>query len=647
MVRSGHPEKQAIAAAFSNAGRAKGGNDSGMDFLQNLKGFFRNFVDWISEEEGEGEHATDALPEATARAAGVALITPAGKILFLKRGDQGDHPGTWCFPGGGCEEGEMPEQTAIRETHEEIGDCALDSMSEFDDQVDNDGHGFTTFIQPVAEDFKPMLNDEHTEAKWCGLDELPEPLHPGVKGTIDRALKAAHDVMFKKVPGGTSPTVNLTPLLKREAKLTDVTPQQLQEQKNQPVVNTAQDEWSDEARAAAAEARKNHSAALEKRGWKAVKQNGETSLHRNKAHPGYTITHSGNGDWQHHKVTPTRQKIKLGSGWGVRQELGAHLDKFHGRKAGDAHDAVDPTGKLSKTTRTDIDSTQHREDMPEDAFLLPASRKYPVKEKEDGVWKYTRNLLLAASRRARMEGRADLASRADSIRAREFGAESKLSGAQDTVLAMDWRGCSALGDVGGTAIEMAFDRDTKREYDEDGRLHVKRSVIAKACVSPYWGREIPEYEELGLDPNKEYKLYRDPNELAKSVETFNRLPIVDSHKEIDANNHAANSRLVIGATGDSAEFEAPYLYNNLVFWPKEAIKEIETNKKRELSPGYRFKAVMTPGTTPEGERFDGRMTRIKGSHLAKVEQGRQGKDVTVGDATPVSRSRSSWLSLYP
>jgi len=81
-------------------------------------------------------------------------------------------------------------------------------------------------------------------------------------------------------------------------------------------------------------------------------------------------------------------------------------------------------GKLSQTERKKIGETgsSKREDMPRSVFLKPSERKYPVKEKRDGVWEYDRELLLAAARRARMEGDDDLAREADKIRECEFGA---------------------------------------------------------------------------------------------------------------------------------------------------------------------------------------------------------------------------------
>jgi 8-oxo-dGTP pyrophosphatase MutT (NUDIX family) len=55
----------------------------------------------------------------------IPLIAEAGawRVLFTRRTDQVEsHKGQVSFPGGGCDDGETtPEQTALREAHEEIG----------------------------------------------------------------------------------------------------------------------------------------------------------------------------------------------------------------------------------------------------------------------------------------------------------------------------------------------------------------------------------------------------------------------------------------------------------------------------------------------------------------------------------------------
>jgi len=182
----------------------------------------------------------------------------------------------------------------------------------------------------------------------------------------------------------------------------------------------------------------------------------------------------------------------------------------------------------------------------------------------------------------------------------------------------------------GQDAAFAFDRASVRRTDKDGRLHLETTNISKANVCPYLGREIPGWYELGLDPNKIYKLYRDKDELAKAAPTFNNLPVLSEHVETNAENH--KHKLVIGTTGTDADFTHPYLRNSMSFWDKSAIDDIENEDKKELSSAYRYRADMTPGTSPEGERYDGVMRDIIGNHVALVEEGRAGPDVVVGDS---------------
>lgn len=180
---------------------------------------------------------------------------------------------------------------------------------------------------------------------------------------------------------------------------------------------------------------------------------------------------------------------------------------------------------------------------------------------------------------------------------------------------------------------MAFDRFAfdlaNRSIDADGRLHVRVNRISAARVNPYNGYEIPDYEALGLDPNKVYQLYRDTDELAKAAPTFNNIPLLSKHVPVTVDEPQKD--LVVGSTGTDAEFQAPFLLNSLVVWDAEAIAGIESGQKKELSSAYRYVAVMEPGEH-EGLRFDGYMVSIVANHLCLVEAGRAGSDVVVGDA---------------
>ena len=179
-------------------------------------------------------------------------------------------------------------------------------------------------------------------------------------------------------------------------------------------------------------------------------------------------------------------------------------------------------------------------------------------------------------------------------------------------------------------MKLAFDRSARR-IDADGRLHVDRSHISKATVNPYYGKEIPGYEALGLQPDKVYRLLRDPVELERAAPTFARLPVLSEHVPVTV--EAPRPDLVVGAIGSEVVFAAPYLDADLCVWDATAIAGIETDKVRELSCAYRYVPVMEPGEF-EGQPYDGRMTEIQGNHLALVEVGRAGSDVVVADAKP-------------
>lgn len=635
-------------------------------------------------EASKKAHATsvqvhDANPP-KGRAASVAFVCPDGRTLFVKRAtDANDpHSGKWCWPGGKAEDGEDFEAAAKREALEEAGkDRTFDGMKELHQTRTERGWDHVTYTVPVDGPFEPTLSDECADHVWAHPDEAPDPLHPGCRVTLDAVLN--------KKPEDPAP---VRPRVK-------------------PVVAT--------------------------------------------------------------------------------------------------RDVADPTGKLSETTREDIDSNTHREDMPASAFLLPSERKYPVKEHRDGAWKYTRNLLLGAARRARMEGRTDLARRADAIREREFGksedgeddwspearaaaAEARKKnaaaahkygfsktqpsvsqsghetgvehlhpgsrekivqphhdqtgqqwhhisperttvhsgnghaelekhlknasydnpkrreylqslkrsdrGARDTPLKpatggwlrqsinagsempaymksqnitsgqlsrgkayntgtgcdaqpADWsrfryrtapqrlqlamdRALPELRLERGAG--MAFDRSTARDYDAEGRLHVKDSILTKAVVNPYLGREIPDYEKLGLNPDKKYMLLRDPDELKKAVPTANGRPLLDRHRAATATDHP--KELTVGAFGTNARWDPKEeaVRNDLSVWPEYASRAIEDGSQRELSMGYSYIPVMEPGSY-KGHHYDGRMTQIKFNHGALVPEGRV-QGATVADAMP-------------
>ena len=172
---------------------------------------------------------------------------------------------------------------------------------------------------------------------------------------------------------------------------------------------------------------------------------------------------------------------------------------------------------------------------------------------------------------------------------------------------------------------MALDR---RTYDVDGMLTITESVISAAQVNPYLGREIPEADALGLDPDRVYNLYRDPAALKEAVPLFNGKPLLIEHAPVSAAD--PKQQLIVGTVSDCRWSDGKVI-GTVNVWDADAIRGIESSALRDLSAGYRYTCNMTPGVTRSGEHYDGRMLSIAPNHVALVIEGRV-EGAQVGDS---------------
>lgn len=179
--------------------------------------------------------------------------------------------------------------------------------------------------------------------------------------------------------------------------------------------------------------------------------------------------------------------------------------------------------------------------------------------------------------------------------------------------------------------KLAFDRASVRSVDGDGHMRVASSIVSAAAVNEYLGAEIPDFEKLGLEPKKLYKLYRHPDELEKGAASLHGKPLMLIHRPQSAEDHDRES--VVGSVSNPV-WEAPNLKAELTIWDGEAIALIESGDQKSLSAGYLYIPVMTPGTTPNGEAFDGLMTGIEFNHTALVTEPRV-QGAVVGDSAIV------------
>ena len=180
--------------------------------------------------------------------------------------------------------------------------------------------------------------------------------------------------------------------------------------------------------------------------------------------------------------------------------------------------------------------------------------------------------------------------------------------------------------------DLAFDSAvTFRWHDEDGRLHVDKSNLTRVQVAPYYGREVPNAEKLGLEPDKIYYGYRPAEELSdpETIRSVVGIPIQLNHHLDYPEEPAKDTR--VGATGDVAAFDGTYLSNSLHIMDADACARIRDGSMRQLSLAYHYEPDFSEPGEYKGQHFDFVMRRIRGQHLALVEEGRAGASCIVED----------------
>jgi len=103
----------------------------------------------------------------------VAVVCPGtSRVLLAKRGPTTRNAGRWNFFGGGIDDGEHPEQTALRELAEEagihsdrddliyLGDCASASKRNL------------LFVVTAEAEFEPIINHESQDWCWIAISDL-------------------------------------------------------------------------------------------------------------------------------------------------------------------------------------------------------------------------------------------------------------------------------------------------------------------------------------------------------------------------------------------------------------------------------------------------------------------------------------------
>lgn len=166
---------------------------------------------------------------------------------------------------------------------------------------------------------------------------------------------------------------------------------------------------------------------------------------------------------------------------------------------------------------------------------------------------------------------------------------------------------------------------TNMAMTPEGFLICKNVPIARTGYQQYLESELVD----DGDPRETVNVYRSPNEVfsAATLASFEGKPVTNGHpdKDVTPSNYRMYSRGHVQHVRVGRGDDADKILADLYITDPELIDEIRNNGKREVSAGY---------YAEDKEDSTGRIcqTKIRGNHVAVVDEGRAGRSVAIRDS---------------
>jgi 8-oxo-dGTP diphosphatase len=127
----------------------------------------------------------------TQQAISTAIITHEGRVLMVRRRQQ-EGKLLWAFPGGGIEDGETPEQAAVREVAEEVA-LEVKGVRVLGARIHPQTGADMTYVvcETVAGEARVKDAEELAEVAWITLEEIPAYVPWGLFGPVQEYLDEA------------------------------------------------------------------------------------------------------------------------------------------------------------------------------------------------------------------------------------------------------------------------------------------------------------------------------------------------------------------------------------------------------------------------------------------------------------------------
>lgn len=186
-----------------------------------------------------------------------------------------------------------------------------------------------------------------------------------------------------------------------------------------------------------------------------------------------------------------------------------------------------------------------------------------------------------------------------------------------------------VADCLGCLAECVTAAQDKAEVDVNGWYELPDTPISKVGIYPYSGASLG---LTGEDATRMFNVLRPEEELSKPecIESFKLIPWVDDHTMLGPTWQSltpaampAEVKGVAGVTGERVYYKEGALYANLKLFSEEQLRRAQDGKI-QLSAAYMCKYDRVAG-----DGYDFIQRDIRGNHVASVNVGRMGPDVSI------------------
>ena len=168
----------------------------------------------------------------------------------------------------------------------------------------------------------------------------------------------------------------------------------------------------------------------------------------------------------------------------------------------------------------------------------------------------------------------------------------------------------------------------------EGFLICRNVPIARTGDQRYFAYEL----QLDGEPNREVLVHRYEDDVfdPATVASFEGKPVTNTHPEemVDPDNFGDLAKGHVQNVRRDGEYIVADLYIN----DADLIEEVQNGVKKEVSCGYLCTYV------PDGDDY--KQTKIRGNHVAVVQNGRAGHEVAIKDAAAITAGKGNLMSKF-